>query len=357
MEENQKKFLNALNLAFSPNPEAVIKILDKVSLPEKAFKMSENELRNFGFKNETILNFLKRREKIDVEKEWQRLKKENIRLITKNEEEYPPLLKEIAKPPVALYIKGKLLPNENYFAVVGTRYPSDYGKMIVSSLIGEIVEYFTIVSGMARGIDSLAQKACILRHKRTIAVVGTGLDIIFPPENKKLAKEIEDNGAVISEFPLGTPGMAYNFPLRNRIIAGIAVGTLVVEGKKNSGSLITANSALEENREVFAVPGPIFAKTSEGPNFLIKQGAHPVTEANDVLAVFNLAKALQKEKEIKGETEEENKILEVLKENALSLDEIIKQTKLEPGKINSALILMELQGKIKRSGNMYTLNY
>jgi len=356
MEELQKKYLNALNLAFSPNPETIIKILGKISLPEKAFKIGESELRSFGFENKTILNFIKRRNKIDIEKEWQKLKKENIRLITKDEEEYPPLLKEIAKPPIALYIKGKLLPDETYFAVVGTRCPSDYGKMVVQSLVGDIAENFTVVSGMARGIDSLVHKACLLRQKRTVAVVGTGLDIIFPPENKKLAEEIENNGAIISEFPLGTPGTPYNFPLRNRIIAGMAVGTLVIEGKKTSGSLITANSALEENREVFAVPGSIFSKVSEGPNLLIKEGAHPVTEANDVLAVFNLEKAMEKEKEIKGETEEENKILEFLKENALSADEIIKKTKLDPGKINSALILMEIQGKIKRSGTTYVVN-
>lgn len=357
MQEIQKKFLNALNLAFSPNPEAVIKILNKISLPEEAFKINENKLKSFGFQKETILNFLEKRERIDIEKEWEKLKKENIKLITKDEQEYPPLLKEIAKPPVALYIKGKFLPDETYFAVVGARYPSDYGKMVVSSLVGDIAEYFTITSGMARGIDSLAHKACLLRRKRTIAIVGTGLDIIFPPENKNLAKEIEKTGAIISEFPLGTPGLAYNFPLRNRIIAGISAGTLVIEGRKTSGSLITANSALEENREVFAVPGPIFSKTSEGPNILIKEGARPVTEANDILAVFNLEKAMQKEKEIKGETEEENKILEALKENALSIDEIIKQTKLNPEKVNSALILMEIQGKIKRSGNTYTINY
>jgi DNA processing protein len=355
MDESQKKFLNALNLAFSPNPGGVIKILSSFSLDE-VFKLGELELRKLGFREETILNFLKRREKINAEKEWQRLKKENIKLITKDEEEYPALLKEIAQPPAALYIKGKLLPSEIYFASVGTRYPSDYGKMIAPDLVGEICQNFTVVSGMARGIDTLSHKACLVRKKRTVAVVGTGLDIIFPPENKKLAKEIELEGALISEFPLGAPSLGYNFPLRNRIIAGMSVGTLVIEGKRTSGSLITANFALEEGREVFAVPGPIFSKTSEGPNYLIKEGAHPVTEANDILAVFNLEKAMAEEKEIKGETEEENIILAILKEGAVSIDEIIKKTKLEPGKINSTLILMEIQGKIKRSGTIYMIN-
>ncbi len=356
MEESQKKILNALNIAFSPSPESVIKILNHVSQPEKAFYLGEEKLKKYGFKNDSVSNFLKKRREIDIEKEWQRLKKENVRFITKDEKEYPPLLKEIAKPPIGFYIKGHLLSNENYLASVGTRYPSDYGKMVVSEIIGEACQYFTIVSGMARGIDSFSHKACLLRGQRTVAVVGTGLDIVFPPENKNLAKEIENKGAIISEFPLGTPSLAYNFPLRNRIIAGMARGTVVIEGKINSGSLITANSALEEGREVFAVPGPIFSKTSEGPNELIKQGAHPVTKVSDILAVFNLKDAFNQEKEIKGETAEEDLILKILKEEMASTDEIIKKTKLDAGKVNSALILMEIQGKIKRSGNTYTIN-
>lgn len=356
MEEYQKKILNALNIAFSPNPEGVIKILNNTPQPEKAFYLGEEELKRYGFRNDSISNFLKKRENIDIEKEWQRLKKENIKFITRDEKEYPPLLKEIAKPPVGLYIKGTLLPEEKYLASVGTRYPSDYGKMVVPEIIGDVSQYFTIVSGMARGIDSLSHRACLLRGKRTVAVVGTGLDIVFPPENKNLAKEIENQGAIISEFPLGTPSLGYNFPLRNRIIAGMSLGTVVIEGKVNSGSLITANSALEEGREVFAVPGPIFSKTSEGPNELIKQGAHPITKANDILAVFNLKEAFDQEKEIKGDTVEEDLILKVLKQEMASSDEIIKKTKLDAGKVNSTLILMEIQGKIKRSGNTYTIN-
>ena len=273
MDEKQKKFLNALNIALSPNPEAVIKILSLIPSPEEAFKINQGQLLKLGFRTQTISNFLNRREKIDIEKEWKKIEKQNIRLITKDEPEYPRLLKEIAKPPVALYIKGKLLPNEQYLASVGTRWPSDYGKIVTNNLIGELSQSLTIVSGMARGIDSLSHKAAIERERRTVAVLGTGLDIIFPPENKNLSQKIEKNGALISEFPLGTPPLQYNFPLRNRIIAGMSLATLVIEGKKTSGSLITANIALEEGREVFAVPGPIFSKTSEGPNNLIKEGA------------------------------------------------------------------------------------
>ena len=355
MNETQKKYLNVLNIAFSSNPEAVIKILSFSPLPEEALKLNKENLEKLGFRQKTILNFLEKRNEIDTEKEWKRLEKEKIRMITKNEKEYPKLLKEIAKPPACIYIKGNLLPNEKYFASVGTRWPSDYGKMVIGELIGDVSQNFTVVSGMARGIDSLSHKETIKRGKRTIAVVGTGLDTVFPPENKNLEKEIEIHGAIISEFPLGIPPLQYNFPLRNRIIAGMSVGVLITEGKTRSGALITANSALEEGREVFAVPGPIFSKTSEGPNNLIKQGAHPVTSTSDILAAFNLEKAMKEEKEIKGETEEENIIIEFLKESPSSIEEIIKETKLEAGKINSTLILMEIQNKIKRSGNQYMI--
>ena len=355
MELTQKKYLNALNIALSPNPEAVIKILSSIPLPEEALKSGTEALGNLGFRQETILNFFKKRNEMDIEKEWQKLKKEGIRMLIKDDEEYPEILKEIAKPPACLYAKGKLLPEEKYFASVGTRWPSDYGKMIIEELVGDLSQNFTVVSGMARGIDSLSQRAVLIREKRTIAVVGTGLDIVFPSENKNLAKKIENQGAIISEFPLGVPPLQYNFPLRNRIIAGMSVGILVTEGRARSGALITANSALEEGREVFAVPGPIFSKTSEGPNNLIKQGAHPVTKADDILAVFNLEKVVKEEKEIKGETEEENIIIKILEEKAASIDEIIKETKLKAEEVNSTLILMEIQNKIKRSGNQYMI--
>lgn len=354
MKELQKKFLNALALLFDSNPEGVLKIFSRFSEPKDAFLLSEEKLGKLNFQKETILNFLRKRGEIDIEKEWQRLKKEEIRLVTKEDDEYPRLLKEIAKPPLLLYIKGELLKEEKYFACVGTRWPSDYGKMVTPDLAGDLAESgFTVVSGMARGIDTISHRAALSRGKRTVAIMGCGLDIIFPPENKKLVKEIEKNGAVVSEFPLGTPPLKYNFPLRNRIIAGMALGILVIEGGVKSGALITANWALEEGREVFAVPGSIYSKVSLGPNSLIKQGAHPVTDINDILAVFDLESVLKEEREIKGDTKEENLILNILKENSLSFDEIIAKTKLSAAQVNSNLILMEVKGKIKRSKDKY----
>ena len=356
MENTQKKYLNALNIAFSSRPEAVIKISKNFPKAKDAFNICSQELRKLNFQKETILNFQKIKNEIDVEKEWQNLEKEKIRIITKEDNEYPASLKEIAKPPIALYIKGELFSQEKFLASVGTRWPSDYGKMIVPDIVGDLAENgFTIVSGMARGIDSISHKAALERGKRTIAIVGTGLDITFPPENKNLEKEIENNGAIISEFPLGTPPLAYNFPIRNRIIAGISLGTLVSEAKEKSGALITANMAIEEGRDVFAIPGPIFSKTSKGPNNLIKQGARATTEAEDILSEFNLERTIIKEKEIKGENPEESLILKTLFSEPKSINEIIRETKIEVGKLNSSLILMEINGKIKRAGEKYSI--
>lgn len=354
MDESQKKFLNALALLLGSNPEGVPKILSCFEKPEDTFFVSEEKLRKLNFQRETILNFLRKRGEIDIEKEWQKLERENVRLVTKEDEEYPRLLREIAKSPILLYVKGRLLPEEGYFACVGTRWPSDYGKIVTSELVGDLAESgFTIVSGMARGIDTISHRAALKRGKRTVAVMGCGLDIVFPPENKKLAKEIEKNGAIISEFPLGVPPLRFNFPLRNRVIAGMTQGTLVIEGGIKSGALITANLALEEGREIFAVPGPIYSRVSAGPNNLIKQGAYPATDINDILAVFDLGKVLKKEREIKGDTKEENLILNILKEDPCNVDEIIAKTKLSVAKVNSNLILMEVKGKIKRSKDKY----
>ena len=357
MNIEEKKFLNALNIAFFSNTNAVLKMVNFFGSPEKAFNATKKDLKRMGFKIETISNFFKKRQEINIEKEWQKLKRENIKTITKEEKEYPPLLKEIVNPPLLLYIKGEIFSDEKYFACVGTRWPSDYGKMATSDIVGDLTnEGFVIVSGMARGIDTLSHKAALEREKRTIAIIGSGLDIIFPPENKKLSKKIEKSGAIISEFPLSTPPMKYNFPQRNRIIAGMSIGILVIEAKEKSGALITANLAIEEGREVFAVPGSIYSKNSSGCNKLIKQGANLTTSIEDVLLQFNLEKSLKSKEDIKGKTKEENLILNVLKDSPKSINEIIKHSKLSTEIVNSSLILLEIERKIKRSGEKYYIN-
>lgn len=285
---------------------------------------------------------------------------EEIRTISIEDKNYPSLLKKISNPPKILYLKGELSSKELCFAVVGTRRFSYYGKQVALEIAGDLTEAgLTIVSGLAPGIDTFSHQATLESKRRTIAVLGTGLDekSIYPQFNIKLAREIvKRGGALISEYPPGTRGTHFTFPQRNRIIAGLSLGVLVIEGKLKSGSLITANYAFLQKRKVFAIPGPIHSSTSEGCHYLIKKGAKLVESANDILQELKISG--KKKEKLKGETEEENLILEVLSEETLYIDQIIEKTKLPAPVINKTLAIMEIKGKIKNlGGNIYAINY
>jgi DNA processing protein len=211
---------------------------------------------------------------------------QGIALVAWSEREYPELLREIYDPPLVLYVRGSLAVLDRFgIALVGTRHPSVYGRIMTERLAGELAHWgLTIYSGLARGIDGIGQKACLDAGGTTVGVLGTGADVIYPAENRGLADAIlQSGGALVSEFPLGTFPAAQNFPIRNRVISGLSLGVLVVEGGEYSGSRITARMALEQNREVFAVPGQVTQKQAWLPNALIKQGAKLVTEAADVV--------------------------------------------------------------------------
>jgi len=283
-----------------------------------------------------------------------------IEKITIKDKEYPESLKKIKSPPQALYFKGKLPQKEDLcFAIVGTRLCSDYGKQAALQIAGELSENnLIIVSGFAPGIDTWVHKAVVEKQKRTIAVLGTGLDekSIYPKENIKLAEKIiELGGCLISEYPPGTRGTNFTFPQRNRIISGLSLGVLVIEAKEKSGSLITANWAFSQKRKVFAVPGPIYSLNSKGTNFLIKRGAKLVDNVNDILQELNLP--LFKEKPQKEINSEEELILNALKEGPLHVDKIIKITKMTPSKIASIIAVLEVEEKVKNlGGNVYGLS-
>lgn len=282
-----------------------------------------------------------------------------IKTINIENELYPKLLKKIPDAPKILYFRGELLKNEICFSIVGTRRCSDYGKEIAFSIAQDLAQAgITVVSGMARGTDSMAHKGALERKGRTIAVLGTGLDekSIYPKENLKLAEKIlENGGCLISEYPPGTPGMKSNFPERNRIISGLSLGVLVVEAKFGSGALITTDWARKQVRKVFAVPGPVHSKNSEGPHSLIKAGAKLVENANDILKELNLPKI--ERKKLEGKTLEENLIWEILKEGNLNIDKIIEKTKLSSQVVSATLSLMEIDGKVKNlGGNVYALS-
>jgi len=284
-----------------------------------------------------------------------------IKKISIEDKDYPGILKKIKNPPKALYFRGKILPRENCFAVVGTRLCSHYGKEISLEIAGQLAENdLTIVSGLAPGIDTFAHLAAVERKKRTIAVLGTGLDekSIYPKSNLNLVQKIlENDGCLISEYPPGTPGSKFTFPQRNRIISGLSLGVLVVEAKEKSGSLNTALWAKKQSKKIFAIPGPIHSLNSKGPNYLIKNGATLVEEANDILENLGFSKVENKDIKLEGETIEENIILESLKESALEVDKIIEKTKLPAAKVAGSLAILEIKGKIRNlGGNVFSLS-
>lgn len=242
---------------------------------------------------DAILRF---RAKIDPKVYLNTVYERGIKVVSVADRDYPANLRQISGAPPVLYYKGSLLPRDNLaLAVVGARYGTAYGRQVTEQLVTSLARRgLTIVSGLARGVDSVAHRTALAAGGRTIAVLGSGVDVIYPPENKELALQIAKRGAVVSEFPLGFVPVASNFPARNRIVSGLALGVLVTEAAVDSGSLITAGCAAEQGREVFAVPGPINSKMSAGVNNLIKEGVHPVTEAADVLEILNIEKKLSK---------------------------------------------------------------
>ncbi|MBI4709222.1 MAG: DNA-protecting protein DprA [Candidatus Portnoybacteria bacterium] len=356
---DQTKYFIAFNQFHEKiGPQRIKRLLNYFGNLENAWKAEELELLNAGLDENIIKEFCSRRITINPDKKLEELKAHNIDVITISDENYPSLLKEIYDPPPLLYVRGKIMPqDERALAIVGTRIPTLYGQQVASHLANQISQAsLTIVSGLARGIDSLAHMAALQDKKRTIAVVGSGIDeqSVYPPSNRRLAQQISENGAVISEYPPGTPALKHHFHARNRIISGLSLGTLVIEAKEKSGALITAKHALEQNREVFAIPGPIYSQTSIGPNNLIKMGAKLVLGTNDILEELNL-KALTEQIEIRQilpDNEEEAKILEILGDEPTHIDKIVIETKIDTATINATIALMEIKGKIRNLGGM-----
>jgi DNA processing protein len=288
---------------------------------------------------------------------------DEIKTISITDKNYPKLLKEIRDAPAVIYYRGELNSSEQCFAIVGTRRFSPYGKQVALEMTGDLAEAgLTIVSGLAPGIDTFAHLATVERKKRTIAVLGTGLDekSIYPHSNLKLAQRIlETGGCLISEYPPGTRGTQFTFPQRNRIISGLSLGILVVEAKERSGALITAEWARKQKRKIFAVPGPIHSLNSRGCHYLIKQGAKLVENTNDILKELNLS--LPRATfgySLTGKTSEENLILEALKEGPLYIDKIIEKTKLKASEVASTLAILEIKGKVRNLGNnIYAISH
>lgn len=297
-----------------------------------------------------------------IDDQLSRLNKVGGRIVTLWDDEYPTLLKKIYDPPVFLFVKGKFSQNDQYsIAVVGTRQPTSYGKLMAERFTKELSELgITIVSGLARGIDTIAHTAALKSNGRTLAVMGSALDHIYPPENKKLAEQIEECGALVSEFFMGTKTDPGNFPRRNRIISGLSLGTLIIESEEDGGAMITARTTLDQNRELFSLPGHITEKKSNGPNRLIKMGAAKLVQSIDDI-LEELTSALQPIiKTTRPKTEPpqlsvfEQKIFDVLTNEPMHIDAISEQSNLSPSDTLVNLLSLEFKGLVRQmAGKMF----
>lgn len=347
----------AFNLVPGIGPARFRRLVAYFGSAERAWRASTADLVAAGLDAKALESLLARRARIDLDQEMERLEKAGIILVTLEDAIYPPLLRHVADAPPLLYVWGTLRPDDELaIAVVGTRRATVYGKQVCERLVSEIAgRGITVVSGLALGIDAVAHRTALTAGGRTIAVVGSGVDVVYPPSHGPLAREIAEHGAVISEYPLGSPPDAGNFPARNRIISGMTKLTLVVEAGETSGALITANFAVEQGRDVLAVPGSILAVSSVGTNRLIQQGAKLVQDAQDILDeldVVTVGRQLEF-RAIAPEDPIERSLLTVLTGEPSHIDEIVRQVNLPVSAVSSALALLELKGLARHVGGMH----
>lgn len=323
---------------------------------KKAYLSDKKELIEILGLNLTE-KFFRFRDSFDPIKKIEELRKKEIKVLPVDDEDYPKSLKSISDPPICLYLRGSLPNNNLIFAIVGTRSPTNYGKQIAYKFAKELTEAgFTIVSGMAYGIDTVAHRACLETKGKTVAVLGCGVDIVYPAANRSLYQSIiKNNGAIISEFPPGHTVLKGLFIARNRIISALSSGVMIVEGTKDSGSLITARYAAEQGKEVFAPPSPITSEMSEAPNILLKQGAKLVTSIEDIFEEFNIKiSPKKKEDKLKKLTEIEKLIFNTLEKKPLKIDDISLLIKKPINEILNTISLLEINGLIeKNSQNQY----
>ena len=329
-------------------------LLAHFKVPEAIVSAHPRDFEPLSLSPDLIADLLSNRSADAAETEWEKAGRHQVRLVDLHSTDYPGLLREIFDPPLILYIRGRRWSaDEPQVAIVGARAATPYGVNCAQRLAEDLASRgITITSGLARGIDTAAHRGA-MRAGKTIAVFGTGLDRIYPGENRKLAELVENNGAILSEFPMETPQLPHHFPLRNRILAGMTLGTIVVEAAEHSGSLVTARLALEANREVFAVPGPIASRQSFGPHLLIRQGARLVSDWQDVREElpFEVRQEMESRTgKVEGTTgpglDEDQRMVE----NALSLaepvaiDTLLANLVLAPSNVYSALLQLEIRG-------------
>jgi len=324
---------------------------------ESAWRAAPADLAEAGLGAKVIERVIQAREKMDLEKIWEQIARQGIQILTWEDEAYPSRLKEIDQPPPVLYVRGEYLPEDAFaVALVGTRRVTPYGRQITEEIAAFLAANgMTVISGLARGVDAIAHTAALKAGGRTLGILGSGVDRIYPPEHRALAEQMMERGAIISDYAPGTPPEASNFPPRNRIISGLSLAVVVIEAGETSGALITAEFAAEQGREVFAVPGSILAPQSKGTNKLIQQGALPLLNASDLMQALNLTRVGEQKAARKALPADavEAQLLAVLGEQPVHVDELRNQTGLPIEKVSATLTLMELKGMVRQVGGMH----
>lgn len=350
-------YLVGLSLLPGIGPVRFGRLLERCGDAERAWRATERDLLAVGVEARSMPQLLERRRSLCIQDELARLEHLGVSVLAAGDPEYPLRLNETYAPPPLLYVRGEITrADDQAIGVVGTRSPTIYGKELASRIVPQLVGGgLTIVSGLARGIDTIAHQATLQAGGRTIAVLGCGIDVVYPSENRRLYERIAEQGAVVTEYPLGTKPDAYNFPARNRIISGLSLGVLVVEAQNGSGALITADYANEQNREVFAFPGRATDRNSAGCNRLIREGrAKLVTEVEDILAELDLTVAVQ-QLEIKvaiPANDEEGHLLGLLSHEPVHVDALVRSSGMPAPTVTSTLMMLELKGNVRQVGTM-----
>lgn len=360
--DNNRKYWIALNLVLSENIKTARKIVEQFPSLEEVFKSSSRELISLGVEEEKARALCSSTILDKAEKEMERLERKKYCLLTQEDSDYPGCLREIFDPPFVIYCAGQVEALRGpAVSIVGARKPSAYGRAVAEKLARDLASRgLVVVSGLALGLDSIVHWGA-LEGGTTVAVLGSGLENIYPRQNRALFQKIIERGAVVTEFPLDSPPLGFHFPIRNRIISGLSLALVVVEATRKSGSLISARLALDQNREVMAVPGNITSELSQGTNWLIKNGAKPVENWEDVaeelpspLRESLLAQTVEKKEKPTEMSEKEEKVYELLNPDSLAhIDELVEETELSVAEILSILLSLELKGLIDQRPGKY----
>jgi DNA processing protein len=355
-DDVERAFWVAWNRVRGVGPARFARLLEVFGDAQTAWTAPEGDLRATGFDDKLLGEIARQRRAIDPAAETARLARLAVTALTLRDPAYPRLLREIPQPPAVLYVRGQIVPeDEMAIAIVGTRRISAYGRQVTTRLTADLVDRrMTIISGLARGVDAVAHTAALEAGGRTIAVLGCGPDLVYPPEHAKLAERIIDQGAIVSEFAVGTPPEGGNFPARNRIISGLALAVLVTEAPEGSGALITANFAADHGRDVMAVPGPIFNRTSMGCNRLIQTGALCVMGVQDIADALNMHLIPQQMdmRDLLPADPTEARLLALLDGEARHADDLCRLAELPAAVVTSTLMMLELKGRVRHLGNM-----